>query len=714
MKKIFTLLALLLIISAGKISAQSGTPMYVVSPYNDSLWQVDTTTWKPQLPGIAIAIAGSTATGCNGLAVQPCTGAFYTMAKVSGVTGRMLCKLNVNSGVLTPIGNTGDNIAGIAFMNDTTLVGITGDGGTVPETLYYIDLVTAATTLIGSNGQGSDGEAIGYCPDNNKIYEWSGRDTNPGMIEWTPDSSTSVVVTRTGFNYDEVFGAVYLGGGEFLLANLDQEFIIVDTSGFAVKIDSLADGTPVSVHDYYKGMAFATTSLWLLAGAPDTICPLGDTTWMAAFAQSASSFQWYLDGVMIPGATNDTVAGYFPGEYTCEIVTPQCGATLIGTSVTIQARPIDTAMISPISPLICPGDSVLLSDTSGFAGPSQWWLGGSIINSTTSAFAQGGLYTYRLYAPNGCYGETDVDVIVDLIGMTFTSLPVICNGDSSGVATVVTSGGVGPLTYSWSTGETGLDELSLSGGTHYLTITDSIGCASMDSVLILEPAAIDISLTTEPMLCSYDDSTGTALSTIVGGVGTLTYMWSTGETGPDEMSLSAGTHYLTVTDSSGCTSIDSVVVLVPSPITGSITGTNETGTGNNGATDLTASGGTGGYSYDWNNDGTGDFDDSEDLSGLTAGTYIVVVMDANGCLFSDTVTIISTVGMDEFGIDANMKIYPNPNTGHFFVELSNISTKNLKMQVYSVDGKLLFDQAVSTTESRLILLSLELVRTLLS
>lgn len=59
-----------------------------------------------------------------------------------------------------------------------------------------------------------------------------------------------------------------------------------------------------------------------------------------------------------------------------------------------------------------------------------------------------------------------------------------------------------------------------------------------------------------------------------------------------------------------------------------------------GAIDITPSGGTAPYTFDWDNDGTGDFDDPEDLTGLAPGTYTVIVKEAGGCTetWSYTVT----------------------------------------------------------------------------
>ncbi|WP_298555764.1 gliding motility-associated C-terminal domain-containing protein [uncultured Algibacter sp.] len=60
--------------------------------------------------------------------------------------------------------------------------------------------------------------------------------------------------------------------------------------------------------------------------------------------------------------------------------------------------------------------------------------------------------------------------------------------------------------------------------------------------------------------------------------------------------------------------------------------------GNDGAIDISVSGGTGSYSYDWDNNGLQDPDtDTQDLANLIAGTYTVIVTDTNsGCTVSES------------------------------------------------------------------------------
>lgn len=94
------------------------------------------------------------------------------------------------------------------------------------------------------------------------------------------------------------------------------------------------------------------------------------------------------------------------------------------------------------------------------------------------------------------------------------------------------------------------------------------------------------------------------------------------------------------------------------PITIDYTTIDETVAGN-GAIDITVTGGGGAYSYDWNTDGTGDFDDSEDLVGVEGGSYIVVVKDESICEdATETIVVNSQLSINEN--DLNVGIYPNP------------------------------------------------------
>lgn len=107
--------------------------------------------------------------------------------------------------------------------------------------------------------------------------------------------------------------------------------------------------------------------------------------------------------------------------------------------------------------------------------------------------------------------------------------------------------------------------------------------------------------------------------------------------------------------------------------------------GSDGAINLTVSGGTPPFVYDWDNDGTGDFDDTEDLVALTGGTYVVVVQDDAGCSESLDVTVGSSVSINELE-KLDLDVYPNPTTDQLTIQFEG----TYNYELVSVNGDILF------------------------
>ena len=86
-----------------------------------------------------------------------------------------------------------------------------------------------------------------------------------------------------------------------------------------------------------------------------------------------------------------------------------------------------------------------------------------------------------------------------------------------------------------------------------------------------------------------------------------TYDWSndgaeTPDNDPQDLDgLAAGTYTVTVTDANGCTKTTTATVGQPTVIALSATTTNSTCGNANGTINLTVSGGTPGYTYEWSN-----------------------------------------------------------------------------------------------------------------
>ncbi len=210
------------------------------SPFQDSLWSVDTSTWTI-VHRIAPSLQGFTITGINGLAWDHCSHETYCILKLSAVSGRVLGKINLETGVCTWVGNLGDNFATIGFREDGQLFGVTGDGATVKETLYFIDKTNGAKTLATPLGNGLDGEVISYNFNDDLFYHWSGNGTvvYEKFLSYAPFTTTNI---STGPPAAEIFGALYLGNNLFIVSTISSDFrYATATGGFGSALVNLPD-----------------------------------------------------------------------------------------------------------------------------------------------------------------------------------------------------------------------------------------------------------------------------------------------------------------------------------------------------------------------------------------------------------------------------------------------------------------------------------------
>lgn len=121
---------------------------------------------------VPVTSAGFNTVGMTGLARDPVSGLLYVVLR-DDFGARALATLNPASGEATVVGLLADSFAGLAFRADGTLVGVTGDGATIPESLFRIDTATAQSTILTSLGDGEDGEAIAIAGDG-FLYHTSG------------------------------------------------------------------------------------------------------------------------------------------------------------------------------------------------------------------------------------------------------------------------------------------------------------------------------------------------------------------------------------------------------------------------------------------------------------------------------------------------------------------------------------------------------------
>ncbi|RPD39472.1 gliding motility-associated C-terminal domain-containing protein [Chitinophaga barathri] len=337
------------------------------------------------------------------------------------------------------------------------------------------------------------------------------------------------------------------------------------------------------------------------------------------------------------GATTRTINNLVAGQYTCTVT--GLGGNTAQATVTIAQPPVIsfTTSKTDVRCFATASGSATVTVSGGTAPYTYNWSPrggtGATANNLTA-----GTYTCTITDAHGCDTTATVEITAPTqVTFTVTQTNVLCNGGTSGSATVNVTGGTAPYTYDWSGGAgNGATVSNLSAGTYNCNITDANGCNSVASVTITEPSAITFSTSVTDVLCN-GGATGSATVNASGGTAPYTYSWSSvGGTAATAGNLAAGTYTCTITDANDCEAIATVIVVEPAALAATASKTDVLCFGGaTGSATVNVSGGTAPYTYSWSpGGGTG-----ATANNLAAGTYTCTVTDANGCETTATVTI---------------------------------------------------------------------------
>lgn len=308
---------------------------------------------------------------------------------------------------------------------------------------------------------------------------------------------------------------------------------------------------------------------------------------------------------------------------------------------------------------------------------SYYWSNGeSTIGSDQYSNSISGLCagTYSVTIVSFCDSIVDsIDVISvgDEPDLTLSATDVTCYGFDNGSATVEAVGN-NPFTYEWiQIPSTDSIVENLSPGNYIVEVTDNNGCTSIDSIEVFEPDLLEISLNSTPTDCNINN--GTAQVIPVGGTSGYSFEWNPGGyVTANISSLGEGTYSVIVTDDNGCQAIDSVIVeSLNSPII-SIDSLSDVSCwgGSDGYASINVNGGVPSYDFQW----SPSVSTTNTASGLSAGTYILVVTDNLGCeaieeviiAQPDSISIISNVVESDCGQEnGSIEVFGNGGTSPY-------------------------------------------------
>ncbi len=345
------------------------------------------------------------------------------------------------------------------------------------------------------------------------------------------------------------------------------------------------------------------------------------------------TFQWDT------GETNETAEKLAAGVHSVTVTDAAGCTTTVSVEIGEDILPLGLAL-ADTQPVTCAGgnNGSATVEVSGGKGPFGYLWSTGQQEGNTIANLEAGDYEVTVTDATGATAVTQF-TIVEPAALAATIVPKApaSTNNSDGQAKVSVSGGSGPYSFQWDTGETGETAEKLGAGSHSVTITDDAGCTTTAAVAVAENILpLGAELIAEGSINCAGEGTVSLRAEVSGGKGPFQYQWSTGQgEGTSASGLAAGDYQVTITDATGNNATATITVQEPPVLKASAIPTAPASTGNaDGKARVSISGGQGDYAYSWDNGETG-----ETAAQLAPGPHTVTITDAAGCTTTATVEV---------------------------------------------------------------------------
>jgi len=354
--------------------------------------------------------------------------------------------------------------------------------------------------------------------------------------------------------------------------------------------------------------------------------------------------------------TNDTtedLTNLAAGNYSVTITDDNGCTSTNNTTVNQPSNGLAISLISPtyngfeVSCYAGTNGSITTSAAGGLGNLTFVWDNGDTTQNLSNLSA--GSYSVTMTDSVGCSLFDNITLSEPSeIGSAYSSTNVLCNGDSTGSATVMFNGGVTDYLLSW-TGynyplpnglNTFITPVGVPAGIYPYSVTDINGCMHFDTITITQPEAISSSY----FVTNYN---GFNISCNGGNDASIEFQWNGGNSpyahwfngistlDTIQNNLTSGTFTDSLIDANGCIYSQNIVLNEPSSLSLNLNGTNLSCFNScDGIITSQVTGGVSSYSYSWSNGLS-----SDSIPSLCIGNYNVDVTDANGCVVSDSSTL---------------------------------------------------------------------------
>ncbi len=383
---------------------------------------------------------------------------------------------------------------------------------------------------------------------------------NKSLLQCIGDSITLTGPSST-FDFQWLESGIPTGIGDTL-----QALKVGADGDYALRITTDSLCTLTSFERQIRFLDYPDSSL-NLAGR-QVICD-GDNVFLQAEDDPTFTYKWIMDEDTIPSATSSSFLATESGIYTAFIENEAgCTSLTLPDTVVVQQAPIIDLNDEVIGPILCQGESVIISTPFVSTQNYEWRRNGMAIMgeiSNTITVSEGG--SYRVYVTN-----STCDALSDPVDLTEVAPPVsqiisiselsFCEGSES---VLEANDGAG-LTYQWLRNDAEIDGetdrfITINdGGRYTVEVFNSSGCSQVSSpeqitIKFAPPSEITVNKTT---ICEGENTE------LIGNDGTnLSYRWFRdgvelpGAADRIYVADVSGDYTLEVTNSSFCSALSS-------------------------------------------------------------------------------------------------------------------------------------------------------------
>src|ERR1043165_8879394 len=392
-----------------------------------------------------------------------------------------------------------------------------------------------------------------------------------------------------------------------------------------------------------------------IVSTANVLCQPGLVTMQTGGAVFGGEYHWYNNATKVLVGTGSQITPFVSTTTTYRVHTANgpCESLSYRTFVVTVGQP-NIVSVSTSNPT-CNGSNngSITVTANGGNGALQYSnnAGSTWQASNTFSNLAAGFYNIWVKDASGCTviyaGNSVILTQPNPISIFVNKVDASCNGASSGRIDIFAGGGSGNLQYSINNGSTYQPSsifANLAAGNYNIMVKDANNCAYPflgNPVVISQPT--QVSATTSVVNASCTNTTnGSITVNATGGTSPYTYSLNNGPYFPNSTftGVGPGTYSILVADVNGCAASTSATIAPSYVLTAAVLNQTDVSChgGADGSVTVTSTGGVGPFQFSI--DGGNTWVPDSTFTGLSGGTYSLLVKDNNGCSDNVSATII--------------------------------------------------------------------------